>query len=95
LGRWTRWWGYLFRWLVFGLVVNVLQPVADPQGNFWQQKLVQATIGVAFGFTCAVIFTLCENTFNTPRMAWKSWAILLASWVAGKVIFATGFALFG
>ena len=26
-GLWTRWWGYLVRWLVFGLVVHLFQPV--------------------------------------------------------------------
>jgi hypothetical protein len=92
-GIWTRWWGYFSRWVLFGLVVHLFQPADDLQGPLWQNKLMQAVLGLSFGTICAVIFTLSENKFNTPRQTWKSWVIVLASWVAGKVIFATGFAL--
>lgn len=94
-GLWSRWWGYLSRWLLFGLVIHLFQPVDDLQGPLWQNKLMQAAVGLSFGLVCAVIFTLSENKFNSPRQAWKSWLIVLLSWLVGKVIFATGFALLG
>jgi hypothetical protein len=56
-GIWMRWWGYLVRWLVFGVIVHV--------------------------------FTVAENTLNTPRVNWKSWLIVLASWLAVKVTFVS------
>ena len=38
-GIWTRWWGYLARWLTFGVVVNVYQRVED-YDNFWRQEAI-------------------------------------------------------
>jgi hypothetical protein len=49
-GLWTRWWGYLVRWLVFGLVVHLFQPVDSELDLYWIQKLDQALIGLAFGW---------------------------------------------
>jgi len=92
-GPWTRWWGYLVRWLVFGVVVSVFQPVADDLEKFWQQKTFQALFGLLFGFVGAVIFTLAENRLNTPRVKWKTWLIVLATWVVVKTIFVTAIAL--
>jgi len=92
-GLWTRWWGYLARWLVFGVVVSVFQPVANDLAPFWPQKAFQALFGLLFGFAGAVLFTLAENRINTPRVKWKTWVIVLATWVAVKTIFVTGMAL--
>lgn len=94
-GRWTRWWGYLFRWLLFGLAVHLFVPVADGSQPWWQSKLLQAAIGLLFGLACAVVFTLSENTFNTPRVRWKSWALVLGSWLLVKVVFVSTIALLG
>jgi hypothetical protein len=84
-----RWWGYLVRWLVFGLVVHVFQPVSGDPKYFWWDKLDQVLIGLAFGFSGAVVFTVAENTFNTPRVNWKSWVIVVASWLVVKVLFVS------
>lgn len=82
---WTRWRGYLVRWLVFGVVVEIFQPVIHPQGLFWQEKLYQAGVGLLFGGLCAVVFTLGENTLNVPRVRWKSYALVCATWLTVKV----------
>ena len=94
-GRWTRWWGYLVRWLVFGLVVHLFQPVDGASNPFWAQKLDQAFMGMSFGLAGAVVFTLTENCFNTPRVRWKSWAIVLATWLLVKTLFVSVLATFG
>ena len=88
-GRWYRWRGYTVRWLLFGLVVNVFQPVAKDVESVWLDKLYQAWIGLVFGTACAVVFTLAENRFNTPRVNWKSWLIVLATWLGVKVTFVS------
>lgn len=92
-GRWTRWWGYLARWLIFGLAVHVFAPVADGPEPWWQLKLVQAAIGLLFGLAAAVVFTLAENALNTPRVRWKSWALVVATWLLVKVVFVSAMAL--
>jgi hypothetical protein len=94
-GLWHRWWGYLARWLLFGLAVSVFVPVADAPEPWWQLKLAQAMVGSLFGLGCAVLFTLAENTFNTPRVAWKSWAIVGVSWLVVKVLFVSVLAIVG
>lgn len=94
-GLWTRWWGYLVRWLVFGLVVHVFQPVSENPAYFWVQKLDLALIGLLFGLVCALVFTLAENVLNTPRVKWKSWLIVLATWLVVKVVFVSVIATLG
>jgi hypothetical protein len=68
-------------------------PVDDGPEPWWQQKLVQAAIGLLFGLAAAVLFTLAENALNTPRVRWKSWALVLATWLAVKVVFVSTFAI--
>lgn len=94
-GLWTRWWGYLARWLLFGLVVSVFAPVADGPEPFWQRKLLQGGLGLLFGLACAVVFTLAENTWNAHRVKWKSWAIVVGTWLLVKVVFVSTLALMG
>ena len=83
------------RWLLFGLVINVFQPVTNHDDQLWLYKLDQALTGLSFGATCAVVFTLAENKFNTPRRNWKSWLIVLATWLTVKVTFVSLIALAG
>jgi hypothetical protein len=92
---WTRWWGYLARWLIFGLVVHIFVPVEDAPQPWWQLKLLQAAVGLLFGLVCALVFTVAENRFNTPRVQWKSWAIVVATWLLVKVVFVSTFAIIG
>jgi hypothetical protein len=40
-----------------------------------------------------VVFTLAENRFNTPRVQWKSWAIVVVTWLIVQVVYATGASL--
>lgn len=94
-GRWARWWGYLARWLIFGLAVHVFVPVGDGAEPWWQQKLVQAVVGLLFGLACAVVFTPAENTFNTPRVRWKSFALVVVTWLLVKVVFVSALAIMG
>ena len=91
-GIWTRWWGYLVRWLTFGVVVSVYQRVED-YDNFWHLLAIQIGIGLMFGLACAVVFTIAENKLNTPRVTWKTWLIVFATWVVVKTVFVTAIAL--
>lgn len=92
-GLWTRWWGYLARWLLFGLVVSVFQPVGDGLGPWGPQKLYQALWGLLFGLACALVFTWVENTFNPKRVRWKTWLLVMATWLAVKVVFVSTMAM--
>ncbi len=94
-GLWKRWWGYLVRWLVFGLVVHLFQPTSGPSDAFWSQKLDQAFMGLSFGLACAIVFTVAENVWNAPRVKWKTWGIVLASWLLVKTAFVSLIALLG
>ncbi|MDR3370859.1 hypothetical protein [Rhodoferax sp.] len=94
-GPWYRWRGYMVRWLLFGLVVSVFQPVADNASPIWLDKVYQALVGLIFGAACAVVFTLAENRFNTPRVNWKSWLIVLGTWLLVKVSFVSVIAMTG
>lgn len=91
-GIWTRWWGYLTRWLLFGVVVNIFQRVEDSD-HFWHQQAIQLGLGLLFGLAGAVVFTIAENKFNTPRVNWKTWLIVFATWVVVKTAFVTAIAL--
>lgn len=91
---WTRWRGYLARWLLFGLVISVFQPVADAQTSYWLQKTYQGLAGLLFGLACALVFTPLENKFNTPRQRWKTAALVFASWLLVKVVVVSTLALF-
>jgi hypothetical protein len=92
-GRWHRWWGYLARWLLFGLLVGAFSPVVEGSEPWWQGKLYQVLAQLLFGLACAVVFTLAENRFNTPRVQWKSWAIVVVTWLIVQVVYATGASL--
>lgn len=88
-GVWTRWWGYLVRWLAFGLVVHLFQPVADDGGVRWLEKLQQALMGLGFGFVCAVVFTVADNKLNVARQSWKTWTLIVLTWLVVKVAFVS------
>jgi len=92
-GIWTRWWGYLSRWLLFGVVVTVFQPLAGDEDSLWRQRALLALLGLLYGFVAAVVFTVAENTLNTPRVQWKTWLIVLVTCVVVKTIFVTAVAL--
>lgn len=94
-GTWYRWRGYTVRWLLFGLTVSVFQPVLDNLDQLWQQKVNQALAGLLFGAACAAVFTPAENVFNTPRVKWKTWVLVVATWLMVKVIFVSTMALSG
>ncbi|MDD2882642.1 MAG: hypothetical protein PHQ58_19650 [Rhodoferax sp.] len=95
LGLWYRWRGYAVRWILFGLAVSVFQPVVDNLDQLWQQKVNQALAGLLFGAACTVVFTPAENAFNTPRVKWKTWALVIATWLIVKVTFVSTIALTG
>jgi len=88
-GLWTRWWGYLARWLIFGLAVHVFLPVPESALPWWQLKLEQGAVGLLFGLVCAVVFTLTENRWNAARVQWKSWALVAGTWLLVKVLFVS------
>ena len=91
-GLWHRWRGYTVRWLIFGGIVGLFQPVADSD-RYWEQTLYQGLFGLLFGAICAVVFTLSENRFNTPRVKWKSWLLVTLTWLAVKVVFVSTLAI--
>jgi hypothetical protein len=92
-GLWYRWRGYTVRWLLFGLVVSLFQPIDDNLGHLWEQRLNQALSGLVFGVVSAVVFTLAENSFNVPRVKWKSWFFVFVTWLSVKVIIVSAMAL--
>lgn len=93
-GPWYRWRGYAVRWILFGVIVQMFQSVDDGD-HYWQQKLYQALSGLLFGAVCAVAFTLAENTLNGPRVKWKSWSIVVATWLIVKLAFVSVMAATG
>ena len=93
-GPWYRWRGYTVRWVMFGVIVQIFQPIDDGD-DYWQQKLYQAFSGLLFGVLCAVVFTLAENKLNAPRIKWKSWSIVVATWVIAKIVFVSVLAATG
>jgi hypothetical protein len=94
-GPWYRWRGYMVRWLLFGLVVSAFQPIPEDVSPVWLHKVYQALVGLLFGAACAVVFTLAENRLNTPRVSWKSWLIVLSTWLLVKVVFVSAIAMMG
>jgi|GEM_PF-966457 len=93
--HWYRWRGYLVRWLIFGGITGLFQPIVDDLDNYWIQKLYQALLGLFFGAGCAVVFTLAENTYNGLRVKWKSWFIVVATWLVVKLVFVSVMAMVG
>lgn len=93
--RWYRWRGYAVRWLIFGGIVGLFQPIANDLAPFWLQKLHQGLFGLLFGAVCALVFTLAENTLNTPRIKWKSWLIVMTTWLVVKLVFVSVMAAAG
>ena len=73
----------------------MFQPIVDDLDHYWIQKLYQALFGLFFGLVCAVAFTLLENTYNALRVKWKSWVIVAAAWLIGKLAFVTALAMVG
>ncbi len=90
---WYRWRGYTVRWLLFGLVVSLFQPVVDDLDHLWEQKLNQGLAGFVFGSACAVVFTLAQNMLNWPRVKWKSWLFVILTWLSVKVVIVSTMAL--
>lgn len=85
--RWYRWRGYTVRWLIFGCITGIFQPIVDDIDHYWLQTLHQALFGIFFGVICAIMFTLLENTFNALRAKWKSWVIVVTTWLVVKLVF--------
>jgi RsiW-degrading membrane proteinase PrsW (M82 family) len=69
--------------------VSVFQPIVNDLDQLWQQKVNQALAGLLFGAMCAVTFTLAENLFNATRVKWKSWALVIGTWLIVKVTFVS------
>jgi hypothetical protein len=67
----------------------------DDLDQLWQQKLNQALAGLLFGATCAAIFTPAENILNTPRIKWKSWLLVIGTWLVVKMAFVSLMVLAG
>ncbi|MEI8168103.1 MAG: hypothetical protein WCG50_00420 [Rhodoferax sp.] len=93
--HWYRWRGYMVRWLIFAGVVGMFQPVDQDLENYWLQKLYQGLFGLFFGAVCAVVFTLAENKLNVARIKWKSWSIVIATWLTTKLVFVSVMAAIG
>lgn len=94
-GHWYRWRGYTVRWLIFGGVVGMFQRIVEDLDHYWLQKLYQGLFGLLFGAVCAVVFTLAENMLNGPRIKWKSWLLVIATWLTVKLVFVSAMAAAG
>ena len=88
-GVWRNWWRYCARWLAFGVVVEIFQPVSQNSSGFWLAKLSQLLTGLLFGIICAVLFTVAENKLNAKRVRWRSWLLVFATWLIVKGCFVT------
>jgi hypothetical protein len=86
-GLWKFWRIYLVRWLIFAFIAGLFQPVTNNFGQFWVQKLYQVLGALPFGVACALVFTMAQNTLNFQRVRWKSWAIVLTTWMGMKFVF--------
>lgn len=93
--HWYRWRGYTVRWLLFGVIVGLFQPIIDDADQYWLQKLYQGLFGLFFGAVCGIVFTLAENTLNVLRVKWKSWLIVVATWLLVKLVFVSVMAAAG
>lgn len=93
--HWYRWRGYTVRWLLFGVIVQMAQPIVEDLEQYWLQKLYQGLFGLMFGTVCAVVFTLAENTCNPLRGRWKSWAFVVTTWLVVKLVVVTALAMAG
>jgi hypothetical protein len=93
--HWYRWRGYAVRWLLFGGTTGLFHPIVDDLDHYWLQRLYQFLFGLLFGAMCAVVFTLAENSLNWPRVNWKSWANMVASWFAVKLVVVSAMGLVG
>lgn len=85
----------MVRWLLFGGIVGLFQPIENELDHFWLQKLYQGLFGLFFGAVCALVFTLAENTLNVLRVKWKSWFIVVATWLTVKLVFVSVIAAAG
>lgn len=94
-GTWYRWRGYTVRWLLFGGIVGLAQPVLEASEHYWLEKLYQGLFGLLFGAVCAMVFTFSENRFNGPRIKWKSWLLVIATWLLVKLVFVSVLAASG
>ena len=92
---WYHWRGYTVRWLLFGGITGLFQPIVDDLDHYGLQGLYQFLFGLFFGAVCAAVFTLAENTLNAPRVDWKSWSILIATWLTVKLVFVSVMAVAG
>ncbi len=92
---WYRWRGYTVRWLLFGGITGLFQPIVDDLDHYWLHRLHQFLFGLFFGSVCAVVFTLAENSLNAQRVNWKSWSILISTWLAVKLVFVSVMAAAG
>lgn len=80
---------------MFGVIVQLYQPVSGDEALYWPQKLSQLLTGLLFGSACALVFTLAENRLNSPRLTWKSWVLVVATWLVVKVLFVSIVAMTG
>ena len=94
-GLWYRWLGYSVRWCLFGVIVQLYQPTSEGNQPYWEQKLTQVMVGLLFGASCAVVFTVAENTLNQLRTNWKSWLLVATTWLVVKVSFVSVLAVAG
>lgn len=85
----------MVRWLIFGGIVGLFQPLENKLDEYWLQKLYQGLFGLLFGAVCAIVFTLSENKLNGPRVKWKSWLIVMATWLTVKLVFGSVMAAAG
>lgn len=93
--HWYRWRGYAVRWMIFGCITGMFQPIVDDIDHYWLQKLYQALFGIFFGVVCAIMFTLLENSYNALRVKWKSWVIVVMTWLVVKLVFISVMATAG
>ena len=75
--------------------MSIFVPAGDGPEPWWQLKLMQAAVGLLFGLVCAVVFTLAENSWNKLRVQWKSWALVVGTWLLVKVVFVSVLAIVG
>lgn len=103
---WKLWRVYTIRLVIFTVVASFLQRLGELGYALWTQKfhltlnlmvgltlLGLVLVDITFGLLWSLMFTPMQNTFNTPRVRWKSWMFLIATFLVTKFFLLGAFSV--
>ena len=74
---------YTTGFVLIGVLLGFFTPTGPGQGGAFLAE--QMGTGAAFGFVCAVAFTILQNGTNSARRKWLTWVLAIGTWVLVKV----------